>query len=1682
MNAIVPKKQIVSGAKGGGKGSGGNSSYGGEQSNTIRSRAVARFVELLSEGEIVGLVDGSRSIFFDDTPLQNVDGSYNFNGVDYEMRVGLPDQEHLNGFTTAETYVPVDVRVKQADPPPVRTITNVDADAVRVVVKIPALYVTNTKSGDMYPMNVSYAIEVKANGGGWERPITEDIIQQKTISPYQRSHRVVLPLGGAPWDIRVVRLTPDAPTTNIVCDTYWDSYAILVEGKFVYPNSAVIAMSVNAQQFGTNIPARSYDIKGLKIKIPTNYDPDNRSYAGMWDGGFKIGWTNNPAWILYDLLTNNRYGLGEFIDAGKVDKWNLYQIAQYCDQGVPSGYKDGGGADVYEPRYTFNGVINAREEAYRVLQQICSAFRGMAYWSLGQVYAVADFPRDPVKLVTPANVIGGAFNYTGTAIKARHSAALVTWSDPLDQYRPAVELVQNDEMLQRFGWRQIDVTAPGCTSRGQAHRYGRWVLDTEQHETETIEYEASWDHVDVKPGDIIAVADPRKAQVRAGGRIQQVDDRQWIWLDAPFAPASGHTYQLIAVLPDGTVQSRPITVFSEGNRHVTIASPFDQDPLPGSMWVITGTDIVPRKYGVLSVVETDTHTFRVTALFHDPTKYARVEDGIMLDPPPYTRPRDSIKPPTNLAATETKFYMSGTPRTKIILSWTPPDDFMAKGYAVSAQTPLGFESYGETPISSIDILDNVAGHYTFNVVSVSKGGQFSEPAVLEFDATGWEEFEEAWVSHLEIFGRGSSPIFSGREVKFVWRNNFPGTTYDIGSEPNGAGDGQINPYFRDNVVRIFDADDNTLLRTEYVTEQMFTYTYLMNVEDNGKIARGPQRRFRIEVVVRDQQGRESSRPAKLVAENPPPEVIIPRVWAGIGSVYVDYNIPTDLDFAGALIWMSDNPDFDPLLTTPVYDGQNNFVNFPAEQFKFYYVRIAGYDAFGRDGLNISPAIEVNTTGVVVDNEPPPIPTGLILTQSFEKLPTGETQFKLHANWNESPAENFYQYDIEVREGTDPDASWIGYTTNLNRYDWVGVLPGTLYTVKVKANSKNGISSGYSVQESLLIVNASTPPGMPTSLFGASSLKSVFLRWTNPTNVDFRDIEIWWAQSNNRGVATRIGVTKSNAFTHSGLGTLTSNYYWVRAVNTSGIVGEFNAGPTSGTVIITGLVASGDIAANSIYADHIVAGEISGDKLDIFTSLPATITIGSTGVSIGGLTDPAARINAHTTQIQPGKILISGSTTLASWRDGTDLTKIAGGSIKANSIDANILTVGLRGLTFAGLQFSFNKTTNVLSWSSGTVSYINDVGASTTDNVNAGSVTRTTGTMYVAWRRGFTTLQTSTNPSTLSGADYVILCTYRGNTDMVATYGRTIIDGSQIVTQSLTADLVSAGEFITSNAQIRGGIIENVHLAGNVTFDKLAGGTLSVATLIRVGGDRFVIRAAQQVLEVRDAQALVESGQVGGSVAGRTRVRLGRLGSGTTDYGIQIYDSSGTLIFGSGGFGTSAIPVSALNGAGPFLTLAQINAGNIGTYIAGAAISEAYIGVAAIKSLHVGYAEIQNAKILKGAVSQAAASRSGGKSTSVWMGLRWDSQVSIIATHDGSTGTAWSVGSLFPGHLRILVNGGEIAAITTNYTATSGIANVLQTTCQTVWTAPGDGTYEITAESTINQPVNGITLQVIELSR
>jgi hypothetical protein len=692
-----------------------------EAKNSLFSTSYAKIVDLIAEGEIQGLKNGYQSIFLDNTPLQNPDGTYNFSNVIVETRPGTQGQSYIPGFEQIANEVSVNVSVRQATPV-VRTVTDSTVNAVRVTVSLPALQESNSK-GDILGSSVDLDISLQYNGGGYTVALS-DTISGRTNQPYQRQY--IVPISGAfPVDVRVRRLTQDSSSSNIANAFSWTSYTEVTYAKLAYPNSALIALRIDAEQFN-NVPSRSYIIRGQKVRIPSNGTVDSTTgrivYSGIWDGTFGAAqWTNDPAWCLWDLLVTKRYGVGDHLIESQLDKWAFYSASQYCSTLVPDGF---GG---YEPRFSCNINIQTAEEVYKVINDLCSVFRVMPYWGAGSITVSQDKPADSAYLFTYANVDqDSGFTYSSSSLKSRPTVAVVQYFDN-DMRDTAYEPVEDQEGIKKFGIIKTEITAIACTSRGQAHRLGKWLLYTENNEYETCAFTTSVDAgVVVRPGAIIEISDPVRAGTRRGGRISAatlnsvtVDNVDGI------SVVGGSTLSVVA--PNGTVQT--VNALEINGNTIAVAPPFASIPNVNSIWTLDTPDLQTSLWRVLSIVERDDAKYDVSCLSYNASKYNHVENDLALEYRDITNLNEIPDSPENLVAAEVLYESGSRALSKLIVSWSSVPG--VNSYRISWKSQNSNWTTETIRRTDYEILDTSEGVYDIGVSAVNAGLRTSVPSELK---------------------------------------------------------------------------------------------------------------------------------------------------------------------------------------------------------------------------------------------------------------------------------------------------------------------------------------------------------------------------------------------------------------------------------------------------------------------------------------------------------------------------------------------------------------------------------------------------------------------------------------------------------------------------------------------------------------------------------------------------------------------------------------------------------------------------------------------------------------------------------------------------------------------------------------------------------------------------------------
>lgn len=694
-----------------------------ESPDSLRSISYAKILTLVAEGEIRGLVDGYKSIYLNNTPLQSADGSFNFQNVTVDFRSGTQDQTYIPGFPSVENEVSVGVELR-SDSPVVRSVIGSDLSAIRVRLAVPILQKQDTSNGDTVGYSISYAIDLATDGGAYTT-VVSSAFTGKTTTQYERSHRIDLP-AGTQWQVRIRRLTPNANSATIADQTNVVSITEIIDAKLRYPNSALVGISFDARTF-QNIPPIAYNAYGRIIRVPANYDPETRTYAtsgtgttnGIWNGTFKSAWTNNPAWIFYDIVTNDRFGLGNHIPAAWVDAWNLYQIGQYCDEMVSDGF---GGL---EPRFTCNVYMQSRADAYKVLQDLAAVFRGVSYYAVGQIIASADMPKQVAVAYTNADVIDGVFSYEGSARKVRHTVALVSWSDQTDMGRQKVERVEYRPGLIRYGIQETEVTAIGCTSRGQAQRIGNHILISENLETETIAFRTGLEGVLVSPGDVFNVSNRNRAGKRMGGRISAFTD-DTVTLDLPpEGIAPGDTLKVM--LSTGRLEAR--TIQSITGKVVRVTVDWSAEPARQGVFIVEQATLVAETFRCMAVTDNEDGTYGIVGLSYRPDKFAYIDDGTRLEAPPISVIPPSVQaPPTNITLSSFSVIDQANARTDLTISWEAPPN--AIEYHVEwRRDDMDWVTIRNVSTTSVDVRGIYTGRYLARVRAVNALGAMSIPAL-----------------------------------------------------------------------------------------------------------------------------------------------------------------------------------------------------------------------------------------------------------------------------------------------------------------------------------------------------------------------------------------------------------------------------------------------------------------------------------------------------------------------------------------------------------------------------------------------------------------------------------------------------------------------------------------------------------------------------------------------------------------------------------------------------------------------------------------------------------------------------------------------------------------------------------------------------------------------------------------
>ena len=931
----------------------------------LKSRAHAEIVDAISEGEIEGFAgaDLESSVYFDDVPAK-VAGTEQFEGFEVAFLTGTQDQnaEDLNlAVNSSATSVHVvNVQVKKDRGPTTRLTQDPNVGSLTITVYFPALFRTR-ESNPPSAREVKWRVNIKGTGLPDYVVVANEAIFGRADDGYYQDHTYTIKpaYGTAPFLIQVQRLSQDDPHSTVHDDMYWSTWAEHVKSNLSYPNTSYAVTKLDAEFF-SSLPVRGFLMKGLKIRIPNNYDPITHVYSGLWDGGWKLDafgdplltWTNNPAWIFYDLATHARYGLGQYLDDTLIDKWALYTIAKYCDGLVNDGY---GGT---EQRFVCNLYLQNAGEALQVLRDLASSFRSIMFWAGGELKVHQDSPSATQAQFTPSNVIGGNFTYSGTPKHLRTTVALVTWTNPDDSYNSWIEYVEDEEGIRLYGINETSITAVGCTSRGQAHRVGKYALLMNRLLTDSCTFKTGLDGTQSLPGHVVKVVDPlhNQSDQSVGGRIASTTNLSAVVLDRPVTIEVGETYHLTVTMPDeqaeGLLQSDHAVTNGAGTvtppSTITLSTPMPSTPVDGAVWTLTKDSESERLYRLLSVVDEDTTDggfFQLSGVRYIPSAITDADDPGDLEPPDLPGEDNGISAPTSLRLEEGLGITSeGVPARYIDCTWGAPPAGFLHHYQVTVEHEYGPDIVGDVTEPNYHIADVQAGLYSVYVRAINVVGQISTAVTASLIVNELAPVDLLSITGLELKGQGNDVEFLGPSAEFEWRLT-SALAGDIGDQTFGGDTGIPDPWFMDYEITMYDQYGEEL-RVEHVTDRSYTYTLDRNVEDGG-----PNRVFEIGVTARDVYNRKTAE-SFLQVYNPPPVGYTNVLFTtGIQLIIAKFTPPPDPDFTATRIYVSELSDFTPdVLSNLAYEGDATTAyigDLPAVQ---YYVKLEGVDAFGPSGV------------------------------------------------------------------------------------------------------------------------------------------------------------------------------------------------------------------------------------------------------------------------------------------------------------------------------------------------------------------------------------------------------------------------------------------------------------------------------------------------------------------------------------------------------------------------------------------------------------------------------------------------------------------------------------------------------------------------------------------------------------
>jgi hypothetical protein len=1181
---------------GSGGGGGGGSSFH-EDPNSLQVNQTFRALYALGEGQIGGLVHGPKSIFINGTPLQNSDGTYNFGGkITWDQRVGLPSQPYMTGFPAAANVFNVGTQVKTASPV-VQTTSAANIDQMRVTIGLPnGLCEQQTSANALVGGSVQLQVDKKLSSAtAW---ITDRIvtIEGKTTSAYEQDVLLDRPSGSGTWDVRLTRLTADSTLATLKNDTYWQSYEEIQNVQIEYDNTAYVGVAVSAKDLGTtSVPVVSFEVYGLYVRVPTNYDPVACTYSGVWDGSFKMAWTDNPAWQLYDLITHPRYGLGTRINDNYVDKWSFYSASVYNDGLVD----DGTGTSTTERRFTCNIPLQSRTNALQLCTDLASIMHAKIVWLGNRVFLIQDRPTSSTRLLVPADVINGLFSYASTTLADRFTAANITWNNPGDKYLQKIENISAGSETgtwattltnaqNTYGYNVQEVAAFGCTRQSQARRHGRWILDSVLNLTDLLKFQMSQRGFDLQVGDVVTVSDPYYAGQQLGGLCAAGSTTTTIQLDRPIALSSGSTISI--GLPTG-VETQPIVQTSGSVTSVMVSSPFSAAPDQYVTFIVT-TAISPRQFKIDSIKQTAPGVIDVEALQYDPNKWGRIETGLSIPAPVFSAftANNPATTCTNLTFQQQAQYVDNTVQRSVIVGWTPPTSGSVASYSIYYRQALDQWKPLSSQTNSVEITGLVNGELDVRVAAVNAFGVLSPELTGSYTVNiggGTTSLLNA-PSGLSEANTGSTSQFVGHDLNVKWTNP--------------AANAGLPISLKDFEVRIINPSTSAILRTEYVaavaagSTQTYSYTLAKNNADNNNV---PLRSLNVEVRCRDANNALSN-PASASFTNPAPAAVNGFTVTGMyKGMQITWTRPTDADYVGVLVWQGTTSTFTPSQSNCVFDGDatlavlNNLIAGAT-----YYYKIAAYDTFGKDyggvGLNVSGS----TAGIA--QQYPGTPGGSTLPT------TGMQDGDFFYN---TTTKHLYVYNTSqsrwVMQGLQQ-----GTTSQMNAV--TGMLQGDQF---YNTDDKRTYTyNGTKWIASSVLTGSSLPATANVGDLAFNTSDQLLYRWNGTS---------WVSTLPTTALSGQIqaGQIAANAVSANQIaaGTLSA--------------GVVYAGSLSASQITSGTMSAGYITAGTLSADRISGGTLNAGTMQVMNLSATAINAGTLDCSVVNLTNlTASTITSSTSNV------------------------------------------------------------------------------------------------------------------------------------------------------------------------------------------------------------------------------------------------------------------------------------------------------------------------------------------------------------------------------------------------------------------------------------------------------------------